>query len=109
MGIEVTDFAVEKILEMMEKNQKPGQYLYVSLHSGGCSGFTYNFDIIPEPPHEKDKIFQFGDLQVCVDMKSYLFLNGSTIDYKDGVFSSGIEIVIPTATGRCGCGESVSF
>tara|TARA_R110001583_G_scaffold38874_18_gene125266 strand:- start:6143 stop:6463 length:321 start_codon:yes stop_codon:yes gene_type:complete len=106
MAITMTDFAVEKISEMMIKNRE--SYLRVGLRSGGCSGYSYLFEFT-DSKEENDKIFEFGKVKICIDKKSYLFLNGIEIDYEESLFKSGIKLNNPAATRTCGCGESVAF
>ena len=108
MAITITDFAAEKIYELMAKTQCEDSLLKVSLNGGGCSGYTYSFDFIPEAL-EDDKIFDFGNIKICIDKKSYLYLNGTEIDYEETPFKSGIKLNIPNATRTCGCGESIAF
>ena len=108
MAITMTDFAVQKIFEIMKRRQAPDQYLRIGLKSGGCSGFMYSYDFI-ETPEEKDKVFDFGEVKICIDIKSYLFLNGMEIDYEETPFKSGIKLSNPAVTRTCGCGESVAF
>ena len=108
MAITMTDFAVQKIFGIMNKRQAPTQYLRIGLKSGGCSGFMYSYDFI-ETPEEKDKVFDFGEVKICIDIKSYLFLNGMEIDYEEDLLKSGLVFNAPQAQRSCGCGESVSF
>ena len=71
---------------------------------------NHNLDLIViATPDEKDKIFEFGEVKICVDMKSYLFLNGMEIDYEEDLFKSGLVFNTPQAQRTCGCGESVAF
>ena len=108
MAITMTDFAVQKIFEIMKRRQAPDQYLRIGLKSGGCSGFMYSYDFI-ETPEEKDKVFDFGEVKICIDIKSYLFLNGMEIDYEEDLLKSGLVFNTPQAQASCGCGESISF
>ena len=110
MKITMTDFAVEKISEMISngKVSVDKAYLRIGLRAGGCSGYSYLFDVVEDVSGE-DKIFQFGELKVCIDKKSCLFLNGMEIDYEESLFKSGIKLNNPAATRTCGCGESVAF
>jgi len=108
MAITMTDFAVQKIFEIMKRRQAPDQYLRIGLKSGGCSGFMYSYDFI-ETPEEKDKVFDFGEVKICIDIKSYLFLNGMEIDYEEDLLKSGLVFNAPQAQRSCGRGESVSF
>ena len=110
MPITMTDFAIEKISEMMQRNNHDVQntYLRVGLRAGGCSGYSYLFEFNDECK-EQDKTFEFGPVKVCIDKKSYLFLSGMEIDYEESLFKSGIKLNNPAATRTCGCGESVAF
>ena len=108
MAITMTDFAIQKVCQIMKKRQTPDHYLRISLKSGGCSGFMYSSDFVTEP-QERDKIFDFGEVKVCVDIKSYLFLNGMEIDYEEELLKSGLVFNTPKAQRSCGCGESISF
>ena len=110
MAITMTDLAVNRISSLIEKNQMTTNeaYLRIGLRGGGCSGYSYSFAIVAE--HEKnDKIFEFGEVKICIDKKSYLFLSGMEIDYEESPFKSGIKLNNPAATRTCRCGESVSF
>ena len=108
MAITMTDFAVQKVSEIMKKRQTPNQYLKIGLKGGGCSGFMYSYDFISERG-EKDKVFDFGEVKICIDVKSYLFLNGMEIDYEEDLLKSGLVFNTPKAQRSCGCGESISF
>ncbi len=110
MAITMTDFAVERISDMMNRNELDigNTYLRVGLRSGGCSGFSYLFEFVNELD-EHDRVLEFGELQILIDKKSYLFLNGMEIDYEETLFKSGIKFNNPAVTRTCGCGESVAF
>ena len=108
MAITMTNFAIQKVSGIMMKRQTPGYYLRIGLKGGGCSGYMYSYDFI-EAPEEKDKIFEFGEVKICIDIKSYLFLNGMEIDYEEDLLKSGLVFNAPKAQRSCGCGESVSF
>jgi iron-sulfur cluster assembly protein len=110
MAITMTDFAIKKISEMLKRHQSESTaaYLRIGLQSGGCSGYSYSFKFIDT--YEKyDRILEFGELKICIDKKSYLFLNGMEIDYEETPFKSGIKLSNPAVTRTCGCGESVAF
>ena len=110
MAITMTDFAAERISDMLKRNQHSDDttYLRIGLKGGGCSGFSYMFKFTDECT-EHDKVFKFDNLKVCIDKKSYMFLNGSEIDYEETPFRSGIKLSNPAVTRTCGCGESVAF
>jgi iron-sulfur cluster assembly protein len=108
MPITMTEDAKSKIRLLLRKRQTPKSYLKLGLQGGGCSGFMYTYDFI-EIPDEKDKIFNFDDISICIDKKSYLFLNGMEIDYEESLLKSGLVFNNPNANRSCGCGESISF
>ena len=100
--------AKEKIKSLLVQRQTPDYYLRIGLEGGGCSGFMYKYEF-SQKPDERDKVFEFEDVKICIDMKSYLFLNGMEIDYEEDLLKSGLIFNTPTAKRTCGCGESVSF
>ena len=108
MAITMTDVAKGKIKTLLLQRQTPDHYLRIGLQGGGCSGFMYNYEFADQPD-EKDKVFEFDDVKICIDVKSYLFLNGMEIDYEETMFKSGIKLNVPSVTASCGCGESVAF
>ncbi len=108
MAITVTDFAKDKIQSILKRRQTPDYYLRIGLKGGGCSGFMYDYEFV-EQPLEKDKVFIFDSVKICVDIKSYLFLNGMEIDYQEDLLKSGLIFNTPNAKRACGCGESITF
>ena len=69
MAITMTDYAIQKVSEIMTKRQTPDSYLRISLKGGGCSGFMYSYEFVVEPL-PKDKIFEFDKVKICIDIKS---------------------------------------
>ena len=82
MSITITQAAQEKIRSLLIKRQTPDSYLRIGLQGGGCSGYMYKYEF-EDQPEEKDKVFEFDDVKICIDIKSYLFLNGMEIDYEE--------------------------
>ena len=108
MAITVTEKARIKIKSLLNQRQTPDHFLRIGLRGGGCSGFMYKYEFI-DKADEKDKIFEFDDIKICIDIKSYLFLNGIEIDYQEDLLKSGLVFNAPRASRTCGCGESVTF
>jgi len=108
MAITMTELATNRVQELMKRTGCEDFFLRIGLKSGGCSGFSYQIDFVKEST-EFDKIFEFETIKVCIDKKSYLFLNGMEIDYEETPFKSGIKLNVPSVDRTCGCGESVSF
>lgn len=105
--IQLTSTAVSEVRRMLERDpQKAGFGLRLLVKGGGCSGLSYgmNFDSKKPGDHE----FTFEGLQVYVDPKSYLYLEGTTLDFADQLEGRGFKFVNPKANKTCGCGESFS-
>ena len=81
----------------------------VEIQGGGCNGFKYNFDI--SKPQEDDIYIGEGLIRkrVVVDPMSMMYLEGSTLDFKDTIFSQSFVIDNPNMKTTCGCGESIGF
>lgn len=104
--IELTPRAVEKVREVMRDQGVTEGGLRVGVQGGGCSGMSYNLAIDTEV-RPGDKVFEVEGVKLLVDMKSFLYLDGSTLDYKDeGLMQRGFMFVNPNSSGACGCGES---
>ena len=81
--------------------------LRVGVQGGGCSGLSYNIRFDSQP-RERDRIFQFEDVRVFVDPKSFIYLHGMTLDYQETLMQQGFVFVNPNAQKSCGCGTSFS-
>jgi iron-sulfur cluster assembly protein len=104
--IQVTPKAVQKIREAFSKQQVEGG-LRLGVLGGGCSGLSYQFKFEAKP-RPTDNVFLFDGVQVFVDPKSMVFLEGMTLDWKDSLMQSGFVFDNPHATKSCGCGTSFS-
>lgn len=102
--IEVTPKAVEKIRQTFAKQGVSGG-LRLGVLGGGCSGLSYQFKFDPKP-RPTDKVYEFDGVQVFVDPKSMVFLDGMTLDYKESLMQSGFAFENPNAKKSCGCGTS---
>jgi len=108
-GIAVTDKAIAKIRGAMVKEGISPELggLRLGVQGGGCSGLSYNIRFDSQP-RERDRVFQFGDVRVFVDPKSFIYLHGMTLDYQETLMQQGFVFVNPQATKSCGCGTSFS-
>lgn len=111
MSIEITERAARQIAEIRNNQQlSPEAPLRVSVVSGGCSGLTYDLDFDSDNGvKEGDKIFEDGGIKLVVDMKSFLYLAGTRLDYTDGLEGQGFHFYNPNAVRTCSCGESFSL
>lgn len=105
--IKLTNIAIKKVKEIMKTENKKNEVLRVSVLAGGCSGHTYDLEIIPKPM-ENDLIMKQSDVQIAVDKESTEFLNNIIIDFIDTLNESGFKFNNPNATKECDCGKSFS-
>ncbi len=103
----ITEKAVNKIKELLAKENKQGHGLRIQLIPGGCSGFKYEFAFDNETT-EEDAIIEEQGIKVYIDKESMSFLKGSLIDYIDSLQGSGFKVSNPNAKSTCGCGSSFS-
>ena len=108
-GLQVTDKAIGKIRTAMAKEGiSPEQGgLRLGVQGGGCSGLSYNIRFDTQP-RERDRVFQFDDIRVFVDPKSFIYLHGMILDYQETLMQQGFVFVNPNSTKSCGCGSSFS-
>ena len=102
--VSVTPKAVGKIREAFTREGVTGG-LRLGVLGGGCSGLSYQFKFDPQP-RPNDNVMAFDDVQVFVDPKSMIFLDGMTLDWKDTLIHSGFVFENPNAKKNCGCGTS---
>lgn len=100
----ITDRAAEKINKILSAENKEGQGLRLKVVGGGCSGLQYKFDM--DTQRTGDRVFEKEGARVLVDMKSFLYLNGTELDYKEEVMASGFVFQNPNVKRECGCGVS---
>jgi iron-sulfur cluster assembly protein/iron-sulfur cluster insertion protein len=106
--ITLTDVAAAKAAELIAaEGLDEVLALRVSVKPGGCSGF--NYDMFFDTDFAADDITsEFGGVKVVVDPASAELLNGSTLDFTDGLQGAGFHITNPNASRTCGCGNSFS-
>jgi iron-sulfur cluster assembly protein len=106
--ITITDKAKSKIDQLMEESQMDTTYfLRVSVKGGGCSGLSYNLDF-DDDEKPGDQFFEDRGIRIALDMKSFLYLAGTELDFSDGLNGKGFNFNNPNASRSCGCGESFS-
>lgn len=105
----VHNSAKEKISELMGTQDLTGDYFVrVSVTSGGCSGLTYNLDFDNESK-ENDQVFEDNGVKVVTDLKSFLYLCNTTLEFSGGLDGKGFYFNNPNAARTCGCGESFAL
>jgi len=102
----VSDTA-KKQLEQIRRQEGLGEeyFVRVSVTSGGCSGLSYKMDFDNEE-QEEDQVFEDNGVKVVTDLKSFLYLFNTTLDFSGGLNGKGFYFDNPNAARTCGCGES---
>ena len=106
--IGLTPTAAQEVKRLIEKESKPNMGLRVGVKGGGCSGFSYVLGLEEATPKQYDQVIEQDGVKILVDAKSHLYLDGTTIDFKNGLMGGGFEFVNPNAKKSCGCGSSFS-
>ncbi len=104
--VNLTEKAASEIRSIMEQNGGTYQGVRVFVAGGGCSGLSYGMEICDEPATAEDQIFESLGVKVIVDLASYEYLKGASIDFDDSLGGGGFKINNPNAVKSCGCGSS---
>jgi iron-sulfur cluster assembly protein len=105
MAVSMTPVAVNRVKELMTAQKLDSAFLRMGVRGGGCSGMTYDLQFDNEL-RKHDKQFEIEGVKVVVDVKSYLYLNGTTLDFVTQGLTGGFTFVNPNAKSSCGCGTS---
>lgn len=107
--IGMSEKAVREVKRLQSSDAEAiGKRLRVMVVGGGCSGMSYKLGFEDKEPAANDKVFTHEGVEVVVDSKSYLFLQGTTLDFSDGLNGTGFVFNNPNAKRTCGCGSSFS-
>ena len=104
VAISLSERAAAKIRSLLAQQEKESGGLRVKVVGGGCSGLQYKMDLDVERPG--DKVFGDAEAKILVDRKSFLYLNGTELDYNEGLMQSGFSLHNPNVKRSCGCGAS---
>ena len=107
-AILVSDKAKEKVQKLMTDAGvagDPSYFLRVSVVGGGCSGLSYKLDFDNEQK-PMDQVFEHNGVKVVTDLKSFLYLVNTVLEFSDGLNGKGFYFNNPNASRTCGCGES---
>ena len=107
MAIEISDKAIEEVRRMMAKENVNAAGLRVGVKGGGCSGLSYNLTFETQT-RTGDKVFEREGVKLFCDLKSYIYLNGTVLDFDSGLMGKGFVFMNPNAKKSCGCGSSFS-
>jgi len=102
----VADSAKEKISTLKQESALTEEhFVRVSVTSGGCSGLSYNLDF-DDTSQPDDQVFEDNGVKVVTDLKSFLYLCNTTLEFSGGLNGKGFSFNNPNASRTCGCGES---
>ena len=106
--ITITNIAKTKLTELIKRN---GKSALLYLKSGGCNGFSYNFDILQsdKKPDKLDEVYPIGDYNLYLCNKSMLFLLGTKVDYIEDIMGSRFDFSNNKIQSTCGCGTSFNM
>ncbi|MBO9194011.1 iron-sulfur cluster insertion protein ErpA [Rhizobium sp. 16-449-1b] len=106
-NVTLSDAAAKRIATIVGSD--PGKSaLRVSVEGGGCSGFSYKFDLT-DGIQDDDVIVEKNDAKVLIDSMSLIYMAGSEIDFVDNLLGQSFQIKNPNAVASCGCGTSFSI
>jgi iron-sulfur cluster assembly protein len=108
MALKLSEAAIQQVKALRQaQNLGDDVFLRMGVRGGGCSGMSYQLEFDSElGPHDREFTIE-GERVVC-DKKSYLYLNGTTLDYVKQGLTGGFTFVNPNAKSSCGCGSSFS-
>lgn len=102
----VSDKAKNKVLEVIvEKNLSADHFVRVSVEGGGCSGLSYKMDF-DDTLKPDDQEFEDKGIKLVTDLRSFLYVCNTTLDFSDGLNGKGFYFDNPNAERTCACGES---
>lgn len=107
-SIYISDKAKDKVHQLMKDAgiaDDPSYFVRVGVVGGGCSGLSYKLDFDNETK-PMDQEFEDNGVKIVTDLKSFLYLVNTTLDFSDGLNGKGFYFSNPNASRTCGCGES---
>lgn len=106
--ITATDSAMNRIAAILSKNGEANA-LRISVEGGGCSGFSYKFDLVNEQASDDDLVIARDEATILIDSMSVMYMGGSVVNFVDDLMGQSFKIENPNAVASCGCGTSFSI
>ena len=108
MALALSENAVQQVMELKRSQNLPDNvFLRMGVKGGGCSGMSYSLEFDTElGPHDRE--FEIDGVKVVCDKTSFLYMNGTMLDYVRQGHTGGFTFVNPNAKSSCGCGTSFS-
>jgi len=108
MGLSLTQAAAKRAKEVIEQDGIAGSYIRVAIKGGGCSGFNYDLFMDDKPLDEMDEEYVFFGVKVVTNEICLTYIDGTEIDYVEGMYGAGFKFNNPNAKTTCGCAMSFS-
>lgn len=108
MPVRITERALQRIKQVMQKRGLTDAYLRIGVRSGGCAGYEYVM-LPAEAPRPNDNLYELEGIRIVIDPKSAQILEGTTIDFSGQLIGGGFQFHNPKAKRQCGCGTSFSL
>ena len=106
-GFTVSDAAITRVAQILADTPDKSA-LRISVEGGGCSGFSYKYDLVDEAAADTDMVIDRGGARIYVDDVSLIYMGGSELDFVDNLLGQAFQINNPNAVASCGCGTSFS-
>lgn len=104
--VSATDSALKRVAAIIAKDTE-NTALRISVEGGGCSGFSYQFDLVNEV-NDDDLVLEGHNGKILIDEMSLIYMGGSQIDFVDDLMGQSFQVNNPNAVASCGCGTSFS-
>jgi len=104
--VSATDSALKRVAAIIAKDET-NSALRISVEGGGCSGFSYQFDLVNEV-NDDDLVLEGHNGKILIDEMSLIYMGGSQIDFVDDLMGQSFQVNNPNAVASCGCGTSFS-
>lgn len=104
--ITLTENAASEVRRVIEENKlSEDTGIRLGIKGGGCAGFTYVFDF-DDKAGDFDEVFESLGIRIFVDKKSLIYMDGTVVDFNNGLMDRGFKFSNPKADAACGCGTS---
>ncbi|MFK7903447.1 MAG: HesB/IscA family protein [Nitratireductor sp.] len=108
LDVRVSDAAISRVATILS-NESDKIALRISVEGGGCSGFSYKYDLVNEAPNEDDQVIERDGAVIYFDTMSLMYMKDSELDFVDNLMGQSFQITNPNAVASCGCGTSFSI
>ncbi|GMG87388.1 iron-sulfur cluster assembly protein IscA [Biformimicrobium ophioploci] len=104
MALTMTEAAQVHVARQLAERGK-GIGIRVGIKTAGCSGLSYVLEFVDDVADE-DEVFEAGGVKLVVDPKSFVYLDGTELDFVKEGLNEGFQFTNPNVKNQCGCGES---